>query len=103
MGHHFSFFQKGYSPDLPEKERLRLFIRKHRKAILVVLALGIVLVLFLAVLAGLLLFKVIVPALLGTADSPAAQNGFVVIKNWLTQLAGTNPLQWLNLLLQAGS
>lgn len=103
MGPRFNFFQRGHDPDSPENERMRFFIRRHRKAILIVLALAIILALFLAVLTGLLLFKIIIPALLGSADSQTAQSGFAVIKSWLSQLANTNPLQWLSLFLQAGS
>ncbi len=102
MGHHFNFLQGGYGPDSPQKERLRMFIRRHRKTILIVLVLGVVLAIFLAVLAGLFLFKVIVPTLFSVSDSSVAQGWFTVIKNWISQLANTNPLQWINLLMQAG-
>jgi hypothetical protein len=68
----------------------------------VVLALGVIFVLFLATLAGLFLFKIIVPALFSVSDSSVAQGGFATIKNWLSQLANTNPLQWINLLMQGG-
>lgn len=98
MGHHFGFFGGSHSPNPPDNDPVRLFIRRHRKVILIVLALALILALFLAVLTGLFLFKVIIPTLMGSADSPAAQSGFAVVKNWLIQLAGTNPLQWLNLL-----
>lgn len=99
---HFNFFRRDYGPGYPEDDRLRQFIRRNRKIILIVLVFGAILALFLAVLAGLLLFKVIIPALLGSADSPAFQSGFTGVKSWFAQLVGTNPLQWISLLLQAG-
>ena len=83
MGHHFSFFYR------------------HRKTILVVLALGVILAIFFALLIGLLLFKVIIPAILGSIDHQTVQASFELVKNWLVQLTDTNPMQWLNLLLQA--
>lgn len=100
MGH-FRLNQRGHGGGYPDDDPFRQFIRRHKKAILIALLLCVLVALFLAVVAGLLLFKVIIPALLGTADSPAAQSGFAAVKDWLVQLAGSNPLQWLGLLLQA--
>lgn len=101
MGHHFSFFRGGSGPGFPEDDPLRQFIRRHRKAILFVLGLGIILALFFALLAAIFFFKVVIPAFTGAATSGASQTGAETVKNWLARLANTNPLQWLNLLLQA--
>lgn len=100
---HFRFFRRGYGSDFSGDDRLRQFVRKYRKTILILLVVVVILILFFAVLAGLLLFKVIIPVLLGSADSPTAQSGFAVLKSWLTQLINTSPLQWLGLFLQAGA
>ena len=98
MGHHFNFFQSGYDSDSPQDERLRQFIRKYRKAILIGLAIAALLLVVVLVLIGLFLFKVVIPAFYGAVDSETAQSGFGAVKDLLIQFFGTNPLEWLNLL-----
>ena len=102
MGHHYNFLGGNHGSNLPDNHPLRLFIRKHRKIILFVSVLVILLALFLAVVAVIFFFKIIVPAFSGAATSPTAQTGFAIIKNGFYQLVNTNPLQWISLITQAG-
>lgn len=104
MSHGFSFFRPGFRPPgLPEDDPVRLFIRRYRKVILVVLGLSVMVALFFVGLAAMVLFKFVIPTLVGTANSETAQTGLSVITKLLAQLADANPLQWLSLILQAGS
>lgn len=104
MNHHFG---KNLRPEngYPDNERLRLFIRRNRKKILILLGIGIVLVIVALVALAVFFSTVVLPA--GTdiakqavqpGDTAGATQSFI---NWAQQtLSNTNVMQWITLLLQ---
>lgn len=106
MGHHQKYFRPGYpEPNESSNDPLRLFIRRHRKKILLFLGVGIVAGLTIVVFVGIFLFKTAVPVgtevINQTVGGSEGQDTIAKIINWVTTfISNLNPTQWLTLLLQ---
>lgn len=103
MSYHRNYNQQTYLEG-PENEALRLFIRKHRKKILIFL--GVTVLLALVALVALVSFGYTVVMPVGTdavqsAYPAKAQSAFAGAKDWILGIvSNTNFSQWIGLITQ---
>ena len=95
--------QSPWKDDSPDP--VRIFIRRNRKKIIILMGIGVVLVIAVFITLAVFFFTVVLPAGSGIAEqavqsvgTAGAAKSFI---NWLQQtLRNTNLMQWVTLLLQ---
>lgn len=104
MGHYRNYNPQGF-PNGSEDDPLRIFIRKHRKKLLIFLGVIVFLAIVAFVAFAVFLYEVLMSAgseaLRGASGSGTAQGVLAGAKNWISGILNNpNLTRWLGLILQ---